>query len=125
MSRAARSIQVFGIYLLIAGGLFIGAPDTLISLLRLPATNEPWVHVLGVPVMALGMYYMVSARAELVPFFRATIWVRAFVLISLVVLITMGVIPISFVGFGIVDTLGAAWTWTALRAPQVAAAPAT
>jgi len=125
MSRAARSIQVFGIYLVIAGGLFIGAPDALISLLRLPTTTEPWVHVLGVPVMALGMYYMASARAELVPFFRATIWVRAFVLIALVVLITMGVIPISFVGFGIVDALGAAWTWTALRAPQVAAAPAT
>ena len=115
MTPAARSIYVFGIYLIIVGGVLIGSPNTLLALLQLPPTTEPWAHILGVPVMGLGMYHVVSARAELTPFFRASVWIRGFVLGSFVVMAAMRIIPLIIVGFGIADAAFALWTRFALR----------
>ena len=121
MSRAARSIYVFGIYLVITGGLLIGSPNTLLGLLQLPSTNEPWIHVLGVAVMAMGMLNLVSARAELVPFIRASVPVRVFVLVSFGVMAAMGMVPSIVVVFGLIDVGFGLWTYLALRDSSVPA----
>ena len=76
MSSAARSVYVFGIYLLIVGGMLLGAPNTLLMVIGLSPTTEPWIHVAGIPVMAMGMLFASSARAENRWFFRASVWVR-------------------------------------------------
>ena len=115
MTPAARSIYVFGIYLIILGGMLIGSPNTLFSLLQLPPTTEPWAHILGVPIMALGFYHMTSARAELVPFFRASVWIRAFVPVILTVMAIMGIVPPIIVGFGIIDAAFGLWTHLGLK----------
>jgi hypothetical protein len=119
MTRAARSVYVFGIYLLVVGAVLIGAPNTLLALLQLPSTNEPWVHVLGVPVMGMGVYHVVGARAELVPFFRATVWVRVFVLVIFAALAALQVVPPIIIGFGLVDAGCALWTHLAMRETRV------
>jgi hypothetical protein len=115
MTRAARSVHVFGIYLLGTGAVLVGAPNTLLAILRLPPTSEPWIHVLGITVMAIGMYYMTGARAEQRAFLRATVWVRAFVFASLIVLAILNIAPPVLVGFGVVDAAGALWTRLSLR----------
>jgi len=119
MTRAARSVYVFGIYLLVVGGVLIGAPNTLLALLQLPPTNEPWAHVLGVAVMGMGMLHVASARAELVPFFRATVWVRVFVLVSFGVLAALQIVPPIVIAFGLIDAGCALWTYLALREARV------
>ena len=115
MTRAARSVYVFGIYLIVLGGVLIGSPNTLLALLQLPTTTEPWIHILGVPIMALGMYHISAARAELTPFFRASVWIRVFPLIILLVLAATRIVPPIIGGFGIVDGASALWTYLALR----------
>ena len=115
MTRTARSVYLFGIYLLVAGGVLIGSPNTLLALLQLPPTNEPWVHVLGVAVMGMGMLHVASARAELVPFFRASVWVRVFVLVSFGVLAALRVVPPIIMAFGLIDASFALWTHLALH----------
>jgi hypothetical protein len=122
MSAAARSVYIFGIYLIAVGAILIGAPNTLLALLQLPATTEPWIHVAGVPVMAVGMLHVTSARSELTPFFRASVWIRFFPLIAFGALAAIGVIPPIVAGFGLVDAASAVWTRMALR--QQSAAPA-
>lgn len=41
MTRAARSVRAFGIYLLLLGGVLVASPNTLLAVVRLPATTEP------------------------------------------------------------------------------------
>lgn len=115
MTRAARSVYVFGIYLIVLGGILIGSPNTLLAVFRLPATTEPWIRVLGVTVLALGMLNVASARTEQTAFFRATVWVRIFVFASFVGLTLAQMAPPVLVLFGLVDLAGAVWTFAALR----------
>jgi hypothetical protein len=121
MSRAALSIFVFGLYLLATSIVLILSPNTMLGLLGVALATEPWVHILGVVVGTLGLYYVVAARAEVTAFIRATIWVRALVLVGFTGLVLVNIAPMQIIGFGVVDVLGAAWTWMALR-PTVTAA---
>ena len=121
MSSAARSVYVVGIYLLIVGGMLLGAPNTLLMVIGLSPTAEPWIHVAGIPVMAMGMLFASSARAENRWFFRASVWVRVFAFISFVMLAVFQIAPAVVVGFGAVDALGALWTRLSLREAPVLA----
>lgn len=122
MTMAARSVYVFGIYLLVLGGILVGSPNTLLAVFRLPTTTEPWIHVLGVTVLAIGMLDVASARAEQTAFFRATVWVRVFVFASFIGLTLARMAPPVLVAFGVVDLAGALWTFAALRKAVVPAA---
>lgn len=116
MTRAARSLHVHGIYLVALGAILIGSPNTLLSLVALPPTTEPWIHVLGIPVMGMGMLFMAGARAEQTAFIRATVWARVFALLAFIALALARVAPPVVVLFGLVDAAGAVWTFLALRA---------
>lgn len=116
MSRAARSVFVFGLYLIGTAATLTVAPNVLLGLLGIESATEPWIRVLGVVVGALGAYYIVAARADFVPFFRASVWVRALVLLAFGGLAALGWAPPRLILFGSLDALGALWTWTILRA---------
>lgn len=124
MTNAARSVYAFGIYLLVLGGILVGSPNTLLAVFRLPSTTEPWIHVLGVTVLAIGMLDVASARAEQTAFFRATVWVRVFVFLSFVALALTQIAPPILVVFGVVDLAGAIWTFAALRTSSTRTAAA-
>ena len=119
MTRAARSVYAFGIYLLILGGVLVGAPNTLLALVRLPPTTEPWIHVLGVAVLGMGILHLASARAEQTAFFRATVGARLFAFASLLTLTLVNIAPPIVAAFGLADLAGAVWTFAALRKPLV------
>ena len=114
MSRAARSVFVFGLYLIGTAAALILAPNVFLGLLRIAPTTEPWIRVLGVVIAVLGAYDVVAARAELDPFFRATVWGRCLVLVGFAGLAALALAPMTFIGVGVIDSLGALWTWSAL-----------
>jgi len=124
MSSAARSVYVFGIYLLVVGGMLLGAPNTLLTVIGLSPTTEPWIHVAGIPVMAMGMLFVSGARAEDRWLFRTSVWVRVFAFIGFVMLAVFQIVPPVVAGFGVVDALGALWTRLALREAPVLSARA-
>ena len=115
MTRAARSIFVFGIYLVATGLILVVVPNALLSLLRLAPTTEPWIRVLGIPVGVMGAFFIAAARADVVPFFRFTVWGRTIVLIGMTALILLKLAPPILILFGLMDAAGAVWTRTALR----------
>ena len=121
MTRAGRTIFVFGIYLIATGLLFFVTPNTLLGLLRVAPTTEPWIRVLGVVAGVLGAYYVTAARAELIAFFRATLWGRAGVLLAFLLLVVLHLAPPILIAFGLIDAAGALWTITALRPARGAA----
>jgi len=115
MSKAAISILVFGVYILLNGIVLIVTPNTLLATLHQPPTQEPWLRVFGAVVFVLGLYYVQAARQEVVPFFRFTTWGRPLLLLILTSLAVLRIIPPIMVLFGVIDVAGAIWTMMALR----------
>ena len=120
MTSAARSVYVFGIYLIVLGAILMGSPNTLLSVFGFASTTEPWIRVLGVVVMAIGMLDVACARAEQTGFFRATVGTRLFALVAFAVFAAFGIAPAMLVLFGLIDAAGAAWTFVALRSMRPA-----
>jgi hypothetical protein len=73
MTRPAKTIVVFGLYLVLTGIVLLSTPDVLLTLLRAEPTEEPRIRVFGAVVAVLGYYYVTAAGNELASFFRATL----------------------------------------------------
>ena len=116
MSRAAVSVFVFGIYLLVVGALLVSVPNAFLGLSGLPPTTEVWVRVVGVLVLCLGTYYTLAARAGIRDFLRWTVPVRAGVMVFFTVFVVLRLVAPPLLVFGAVDLAGAVWTALALRA---------
>jgi len=115
MTPAARSIVYFGVYVFLTGLVLLLVPNVLLSIFGLGSTTEVWIRVLGSVVTVLGAYYVVMGRAEATPFFSATIWGRSWIFLSFLGLVAVGMAKPPLALFGVVDLLGAVWTWRALK----------
>jgi hypothetical protein len=116
MSKAAFSVKVFAVYLAGLGVILLFVPNLLLGLFGFAATAEVWIRVLGVVIINLGVYYWFAAVSESVPFFRASVATRVFVLVAFAGLAAAGLALPTLILFGAVDTLGGLWTHLALRA---------
>jgi hypothetical protein len=117
MSRSARSVLVFGIYLVAVGLALIAIPNPLFAVLKLPLSSEIWPRVVGVLALVLAYYYIQAARHELVAFFHWTVSARIMVFVVFVAFVLLGVAPAPLALLGAVDLAAALWTALALR-PQ-------
>jgi hypothetical protein len=118
MATPAFTIRVFGIYLLGLGAILIVAPGALLRLFGMPPPEEIWIHVVGMLVAFLGLYYVRAAAAGLSAFFAWTVPVRLSVLAFFAAFIVLLSAPPTLLLFGLVDAAAAAWTWRALRAAR-------
>ena len=122
MTSAARSVYVFGIYLIVLGGILLGSPNTLLTLFGIPPTTEPWIRIVGMLVMVIGMLDVACARTEQTAFMQATVRTRLFALVTFLVFAALGIAPTILILFGLIDAAGAVWTHTALRSKRAALA---
>lgn len=115
MSPAAKSVYYFGLYLYLLGLVLLIAPNSLLKVFQLPETNEVWIRVVGVLVLCIGYYYHQNGRTGNRDMFRFTVHARIFVCLSFAGLVLLQYAGTSLAGFGLVDLLGAGWTWFALK----------
>lgn len=115
MSKAARSLYVWSVYVLVIGSLLALAPNFLLSTLGMDETEEVWIRVLGIVVVLLALYYWDAARNEARHHFVATVLGRGFVAAAFVVLVITGE-PWQLLIFAAVDLAGSLWTLSSLRA---------
>jgi hypothetical protein len=115
MSPAARSIRVFGAYLLLLALALLLSPNTLLGIFGMPPTDEVWIRVVGMLIGFLGFYYWQAARAELRALFRWTIPARLSVIAFFGAFVALGMAPPALLLFGAADAAAALWTWSALR----------
>lgn len=108
-------MNVFAYYLLLLAVALLVAPNVLLVTFGLPPTSEVWIRVVGMLVAFLGLYYRVAAAAELVPIFYMSVMVRLSVLAFFLLFVLAGWARWPLVLFGVIDAVGAAWTWQALR----------
>ena len=118
MSKAAKSVYVFGLYLLVAGAGFVFAPNLVLGVMGVPTTTEVWIRMLGIVVVFLGIYYITAALAGATLYFQVSVWLRSTFLGAVIAMVALDVAPLPILGFGIVDALGALWTALSLRAAR-------
>ena len=115
MKGAARTMYVFSAYLLAIGVSLSVLPNTLLSLVGLPETDEVWIRILGVVSMLLALYYFDAVRNNTRSFFAASIMGRGFSTAALVVFWATGQ-PWQLLIFAVIELAGAIWTYTVMRA---------
>ena len=124
MSNPARSITVFGVYLILSGLSFMTLPNIVLPLLGFQATTEVWIRVVGLLAAILGGYFLYSVRCDDRHFYRATVFARLAFFSGVTLFALLGLGSPLLVLFGLVDLAGASWTWLALRASPAPARPA-
>lgn len=115
MGRAATTVLVFGLYLLILGTVILIIPNLFLGMFGLAPTSEVWIRVVAVLVLILGYYYVAAARAEVRPFFSFTVPARASVILFFGAFVALGMTKPILLLFGVVDFAAAMWTAWALR----------
>ena len=115
MSRAAKSLFVFGLYLCGLGALLLLFPNFLLRVFGAPPTNEVWIRINGMFIICLAFFYVQAARHELTYFIRWTVWARVAVIFYLTAFVILLGAPKALILFGSVDLLSAAWTFMALK----------
>ena len=78
-------------------------------------TRYIWIRVLGLLAAALSLYYFYSASRNDLHFFRISVVGRLLFFIGMTALALLNLGSMMLIAFGLVDLVGAAWTWWALR----------
>jgi hypothetical protein len=115
MSAVARSLVVFGWYLVGFGALLVLAPNLALGIFGLPPTGEVWLRVVGVLVLVIGYFDVRLGREGLALYARVTVHTRVAVFGFFVVFVLAGLAKPILVLVGAVDLAGALWTAAALR----------
>jgi hypothetical protein len=125
MSRPARSVLVFGVYLAIGGVPLIAVPHTTCRVLHLrPPGDTIWVRLCGALFLDLAYYCIRAALGEQQAFLRWSVTTRPWTIIFLGAFVAAGLENPGILIFGVIDLLATLWTARALRSPGVEAAGA-
>ena len=76
MNKAAKTVWLFGIYLLIEGCFLILTPSWVLASIGIPDPGSVWRIILGFVVAVLGYYYLRNAKENLTSFFHFTVHIR-------------------------------------------------
>jgi len=115
MTPTAKSLYIFGFYLLITGLILIAAPNFLLSLFQIKPTTEIWIRVLGAVVVNVGLLYVYMAPANHTLFFTLTIFARFSILVWFTAFVLLEWAPVQLILFGLIDATGATWTYLTMK----------
>lgn len=115
MSRSARSLFVFGIYILGLSVLLLVAPNVMLTFFGFAPTQEVYIRIAGMFLLFLAVYDILAARAELRDFIRWSVPVRASVIGFFAAFVLLGLTKPVLLLLGLVDLACAGWTAWALR----------
>ena len=103
------------IYMAGMGLPFLFAPNMMLPLLGLEPTEEIWIRVLGMLVLALTVYYTLSIRQDNIAFARASVMGRLIFCVGLSALALVYAQHI-FILFAVLEAGLAIWTHRTLPA---------
>ena len=116
MSRAALSVFIFGIYLILLGLTFLFYPELMISL---SSPNPPDIasRILGMLFLLMAYLFIRAALDEegMKKFFMWTVHIRVTVIVFQIVFVVLGLGNPLIIIFGAIDFAFAAWTFWELR----------
>ncbi len=120
MSKAAKSVFIYGIYLFLSALVMLFIPNEMMSVFDFPVPegSDIFIRFTGMVFFFLAFYYIQAARRELTEFMRWTVYTRSMVILFFIGFVVIGGAPPLVVVGGVVDLLAALWTASALRASR-------
>ena len=115
MTHPAKTLFVFGLYLLGLGVALVLVPNLLLSAFGIPGTSEVWIRVVGVLVLEFSGCYIVAARKNWEGFIAITVPLRLSVMAFFAAFVFLIGAPSALLLFGATDLAFALWTWNAIR----------
>jgi hypothetical protein len=115
LTKSAFTLKAFGLYVLAAGVAFALMPATILALAGLPPAADVWPRIVGLMALVIGVYYQVAAHTEARAVIGASILIRGGFVVAIAALVGLSLAPPPMLLFGLIDLVGALWTYAALR----------
>jgi len=115
MSKSAKSVFVFGIYLAINGLLLLLVPNLLITPLGIEPTNEVWIRLSGILLTAIAIYYILGAKYEIIVILKATAFIRFTIIFFFTAFALLELVSPNIIIISAIDLLGGVWTFLMLK----------
>jgi hypothetical protein len=115
MKKTYKSLYGQLAYVLISGLQLLLIPNTMLGLFGLPTTNELWIRVLGMLVLALSFYYYAMIHHGTQQVVRATVYGRLFFCAGLLAFVFLGMADKPLIIFAVIEIGLALWTWQEVR----------
>ena len=115
MSKSAKSVFIYGIYLAINGLMLLLVPNVLLNSLGIEPTTEVWIRLAGILLIAIAVYYILAAKYELIVIMKATAFIRFSIIFFFTAFVLLKLVSSSIIIISVIDFLGGAWTFLMLR----------
>ncbi len=115
MQKTYKSMYGQMIYVLLAGAQLLFIPNVLLGIVGMESTTEIWIRLMGMLVLVLSIYYYYMAKYGNDKVVWATVLGRLIFCGGLVVFVLLGLAKPALIGFAIVETGLALWTWRELK----------
>lgn len=116
MSQAAKSVLIFGFYMMGEGLILLLIPNILLTVVNISKTEEFWIRLLGLSLAVLGYYYIKAARAEMREFFSWSVHIRFIQFGVVALLISLGIVHPVIIFFSAIEFASGIWTYYSLQA---------
>lgn len=114
MTNPAKSLFVFGVYLLAVGSGLMVAPNQLLAVFGTPSTTEIWIRVMGMLLLYLGIYNIAAAKGNWSGFIALSVPLRMSVILFFAGFVWLFGGPKTLLLFGAIDLAFAIWTGSTL-----------
>lgn len=115
MLPSAKSVLIFGAYLAMVGLTLLLIPNIFLSIIGVANTDEVWIRLSGILLMALSVYYIVAARTYLPVIFKVTAYIRCTILFFFSAFVYLDLMEPIMLLFAAIDFAGGVWTYLAMK----------
>jgi hypothetical protein len=102
-------------YVIVSGISLLFFPNFLLGIFGFEPTQEIWIKVLGMLVLALSFYYYAMYKNGGKEIIRSTVQGRLFFCAGLVAFVILGLVKPVLLGFAAAETGLALWTLSEIR----------
>jgi hypothetical protein len=115
MKPLYKSMYAQMAYVIVAGLGLLLVPNLLIGIFGFEPTNEIWIRIMGLLVSVLGFYYYYMAHYGNHKVVWATVLGRLVFCSGLVVFVLLGMAKPALIGFAVVESAFALWSWKEIK----------
>lgn len=102
-------------YVLLSGIGLLFFPNVLLGIVGLEPTQEIWIKIMGLLVLVLSIYYYHIAKYGNSKVVWATVLGRLLFCAGLIVFVILGLAKPALIGFALLETALAVWSWRELK----------
>lgn len=110
----SKTIHYFAFYMVFEVVMLLWSPPAFLQMVGIAPGAALWLRVIAGIVAGLTIYYFKISRAQIAALYPITVYERSTVFVATAGLYIFDALPLIVLLVGIVDLLGALWTWWAI-----------